>query len=296
MLSVLIPTYNYNVYPLVKEIHKQLSKQGIEFEIRIYEDGSTIQGEVLDRLKELPGVIYNKFKENKGRTFIRHLLAEDAVYENLLFLDADMFPKDRFFASKLLKEIEKNTSDVYFGGVNLPPVPPSPNKILRWKYGKEREAVPVEERKKRPYKSLISGAILIKKEKFLPVSEELKKYNRYGMDIYFSYLLKKNNIKVHHYNNPIMHLGLEDNRVFIKKTEQAVETLHFLILNQLIPADYSRLGKTYIKVKKWKVCGLLKGFFSIARSLCLKNLYSTNPSLAIFDLYKLCYLCKINSI
>ncbi len=293
MLSILIPTYNYNVYPLAKELHKQFSKQGIPFEIRIYDDSSTINFENNELINELSNITYKKFKENKGRTYVRHLLALDAKYKHLLFLDADVFPKDRFYASKWIKELEKTSADVYFGGIQLPPQAPSPQKTLRWKYGKEREAVPVEVRIKHPYRSLISGAMLIDKNVFLKVSDSLKNINRYGLDIYFSYLLKQQKAKVRHFNNPIMHLGLEENEVFIRKSKKAVETLFYLIKNKMIPEDYSRLGKTVSKIKKTG-CKFLKHLFSL-QNLCLKNLLSRNPSLKIFDLFKLCYFCKIST-
>ena len=40
MLSVLIPTYNYNAVSLVKELHKQLLDSNIVFEIICIDDGS----------------------------------------------------------------------------------------------------------------------------------------------------------------------------------------------------------------------------------------------------------------
>jgi glycosyltransferase involved in cell wall biosynthesis len=294
MISVLIPTYNYNVYPLVKEIHKQLSKQGIDFEIRVYDDASQISFETEEFLQILPKVVYKKFKTNVGRTRIRHLLAIDALYSQLLFLDADMFPKDRFFVAKMIKTWQNTPADIYFGGIQVPPSPPSPQKTLRWKYGKERESLPVEERKKNPYKSIISGAIFINKETFLQASEKLKDINRYGLDIYFSYLLKEKKAVVHHYNNPIMHLGLEDSSVFISKTKEAVETLYFLLKHNLIPSYYSKLGKTGCRLKKYNLCKMVGRIYSFFHQLCYKHLISSSPSLAIFDLYKLCYFCKIS--
>ena len=43
MLSVLIPVYNYHVTKLVSEIHKQLCKEKIAFEIIAFDDGSEIK-------------------------------------------------------------------------------------------------------------------------------------------------------------------------------------------------------------------------------------------------------------
>ncbi len=294
MISILIPTYNYNVYPLVKEIHKQFSKQGIDFEIRVYDDASTKEFDSLVFLRELDKVIYKKMKKNMGRTKLRHLLAQEAKFSKLLFIDADMFPKDRFFAAKTLKILNRVKAEVYFGGISLPPSPPSPTKILRWKYGKEREALPLSERKKNPYKSIISSYLLIDKESFLKASDKLKDIKRYGLDIYFSYLLKQQQAKVYHFDNPLMHLGLEDTPIFLEKTKKAVETLDFLIKKKYIPANYSKLGKIAHKIESFKLCSVSAFLFKVFSNLCVKNLFSKKPSLFIFDLYKLCYFCKIS--
>ena len=40
MLSILIPTYNYNIEALVAELHAQSTACDIDFEILCYDDGS----------------------------------------------------------------------------------------------------------------------------------------------------------------------------------------------------------------------------------------------------------------
>ncbi|WP_338409187.1 glycosyltransferase, partial [uncultured Flavobacterium sp.] len=41
MLSILIPTYNHNVFPLVVELFSQVNKLKIDYEILVLDDGST---------------------------------------------------------------------------------------------------------------------------------------------------------------------------------------------------------------------------------------------------------------
>ena len=41
MLSILIPTYNYHVYPLVTELKSQADALGIAYEILVQDDAST---------------------------------------------------------------------------------------------------------------------------------------------------------------------------------------------------------------------------------------------------------------
>ena len=293
MISVLIPTYNYNVYPLVKEIHKQISKQGIEFEILVFDDASTQKFENQHLIDEMDHVIYKKFKENQGRTAIRFQLAKNSKYENLLFLDADTFPKDRFFISKFIKTLEQHPADVYFGGIQVPTNPPPAQNILRWKYGKERESIPVEQRKANPYRSILCGALLIKKSVFMPIIKNLKELKMYGLDIYFSFQLKESQAKVYHFHNPIIHIGLETSKEFLQKTEQAIDTIHFLIQKKMIDANYTRLSQKVFQISKFGFCFPLGFLFKITQKICKQNLFSSNPSLFIFDVYKLCYFCQI---
>ncbi len=290
MISVLIPTYNYNVYPLVKEIHKQFSKLAFDFEILVYDDASDKEFKIFELFKDLDKVIYKKLSQNIGRTAIRHRLATDAQFDYLLFLDADTFPKDRFYIIKFIKALEKYPSDVYFGGIQVPANPPSPDKMLRWKYGKERENLSVEKRKEQPYRSILCGAILIKKNVFLPIISELKSIKKYGLDIFFSYQLKEKQVKVHHFHNPIIHLGLETSEEFLKKTEQAIDTLKFLINNRMIDPKYSQLSKKAEQLSL-RGCKIITFPCKILKNLCIKNLLSANTSLFVLDVYKLYYFC-----
>jgi len=293
MISVLIPTYNYNVYPLVKEMHKQLSKSGIDFEILVYDDASTQTFETTELLLELDNVRYQKMPKNLGRLALRYKMAQDARYDKVLFTDADMFPKDRFFIAKILKTMEKEAADVYFGGIQVPENPPSADRILRWKYGKERESLPVEERKKRPYKSLLCGSILIDKNVFLTDAKPMLAIKKYGLDTYFSYLLKQHQRKILHYHNPIMHLGLEPNLVFLNKTKEAVETYHYLIQQKLMPPGYIKLTETGEKIKNILPYPIRRLIFKIKRPFLEWQLLSKHPVLFFFDVYKLLYYLQL---
>jgi len=293
MLSVLIPTYNYNVYPLVKEVHKQLIKSGVNFEIRVYDDASTKIFEQNNLLTELSNVIFKQEKNNLGRTSLRQKIANEAIYKHLLFMDADVFPNDRFFISKILKKIENTQADVYFGGIIVPNNPPQPNRMLRWKFGKERESKPVSERNKDPYRSFICGSLVIKKNVFLEIIKPLAKLKKYGLDTYFSYLLKQKNYTIHHYHNPVTHLGFETNEEFLQKTKQAVETYHFLVKEKFLTKDYIRLTNTGEKIKVFLPLFVRKMLYKMSVPILNKNILSDNPSLFLFDFYKLLYYLQL---
>ena len=91
MLSILIPTYNYNIEALVSELHAQSSACNIDFEILCYDDSST-NLEIIASNKTinlLKNTTYKFLDTNIGRSSIRNLLAKNAKFDLLLFLDAD---------------------------------------------------------------------------------------------------------------------------------------------------------------------------------------------------------------
>ena len=192
MLSILIPTYNYNVYPLVREMHKQLKKSGVDFEILVYDDASTQNFDLEHLLSEFPEVRYKYFNENQGKVKMLQNMAKDAQHDWLLALDADVFPVDRFFAVKTINAIQKNQADLYYGGTSVVAQLPSKDKTLRWKFGMERESPSLSERKKHPYRSIVCQSFVIKKQPFLSIIKEIiPARDYYATDVLFTYLLKK---------------------------------------------------------------------------------------------------------
>lgn len=283
MISVLIPVYNYDIVLLVEKIHQQIHNQNIPYEILIADDASTSADikATYPQIKNLAQVF--QFEENKGRTYTRNFLANQAKFDNLLFLDADVLPEKEDFIVQFL--LHKNQSDLIFGGINYTEKCPDPEKMLRWKYGKERESRSLEEREENPYISIISGAIFIKKDLFLQTNPELK--NLYGLDSVFVHNLQKENAKIKHINNPVLHLGLEKNEDFIKKTESGLKSLVFLEKENMVSRDYRAVQRAYEKLKTYKLTKVYKFFYGLIQSKIHKNLLRKNPSLFYFDLYKL---------
>jgi hypothetical protein len=102
-------------------------------------------------------------------------------------------------------------------------------------------------------------------------------------------------IKIIHIDNPVFHLGIDDFEVAIKKENESISGLKYLIDHELLPTDYVRLSKIASKIEKLKLVLVFAAFYKIAKPLFLKNLSSNNPSLFIFDLYRLGNLCKLNA-
>lgn len=286
MLSILIPTYNYDVFPLVQELHTMAVKENIAFEIIVLDDASpnytlpVIQHEHL---------VFLRNESNLGRTLTRKKLAEAAQYDTLLFLDSDVIPVSSNFIKNYSNHVGKS---LVLGGIAYTKEAPEAGKELRHKYGRQREETTADERRKNPYGAILSGNIMIAKDVFLDHNYSLP-HNLYGMDIYFSYRLYKSNIPVLHIDNPVYHIGLEDNAVFFKKSLQAVESRKQLLANAEGIEDINGLLRHYKKLKAYHLTGLASFIFKISGGLLKKMILKKDPNLFCLDLYRLGYICTI---
>lgn len=287
MLSILIPTYNYNVFPLVQDLHKMAIKENISFEIIVLDDAST---NIFPPIVSYDNLYYLKNDSNLGRTLTRKKLAETAKYNTLLFLDSDVQPVSEDFIKNYISYLGK--FDVVLGGVAYIKENPDPTKTLRHKYGRLREEKTAIERNKTPYGAVLSGNLMISKDVFLE-NNYSESHNLYGMDIYFSYRLYKNNISVIHIDNPVYHIGLEDNEVFLKKSLQAVESRKQLLANADGIENINGLLKHYKKLKSFGLTGITAFAFKLTGPLLKKMILKKDPNLFCLDIYRLGYICYI---
>ena len=294
MISVLIPTYNYNVFPLVKEIHKQLTQSNIVFEIICLDDASDSK---FNRLNELVKTLsFSSFiilTKNVGRSRIRNLLVPHANYDWLLFLDNDVFPVKSNFINNYLSCINE-TSQVICGGIKYHSAKPNREEMLRWVYGKKREEISLSFRELNPYHHFSSANFLIRKSifSFMKFNESLINYGH--EDTLFALDLKKNSVVLNHNNNSVYHLGLETSVKYINKTEKAIENALYLFQKEEIQKTDIRLINKFLQLKSYRITNLIATFFSLFQKAIITNLCSKKPSLFLFDMYKLGYLCKVS--
>ncbi len=292
MLSILIPTYNYNVFKLVDVLYNQAKEAKIEFEILVLDDGSQKFHSENSNINEFQFCSYEILKVNIGRSAIRNLLAKKATFDNLLFLDSDTIPVDSNFISNYLLQINKEEK-IVSGGILYSKLKPKESQLLRWKYGNSREALSAKVREKNPYLRLLTLNFMIKKSVFEKVSFNENIPNLRHEDTLFSYDLKNHKIRIEHIENPVYHLGLDEFEIALKKENESLIALKFLIENKLIPADYIGLSKLFYQLKKIQVVFVLRVFYKITKPFLLKNLASKNPSLFVFDIYRLGYFSSM---
>lgn len=292
MLSILIPTYNYNVRVLVEQLHKQAITEAIAFEIIVIDDCSPNTDYLSDHefINSLSNCSFFRNEINLGRTATRTKLAEAAKFENLLFLDADVIPVKTNFISQYVKNINEDTAVVFGGYAYYKTNHTSAN--LRYKYGKEREEIPLSKRIQNPYAAIFSGNLLIKKDIFLKYNYP-NPDNLYGMDNFFCYQLYINNVKAEHIDNPIYHLGLESDEVFFKKSIESVKNRKELLENAEGIENINSLLRHYKKLKKYRLTGLVSLGFKVAAPFLKKMILKKDPNLFCLDIYRLGYICTL---
>ena len=294
MLSILIPTYNYNAFPLVEELQNQAIEAGIAFEIIILDDGSTDEISLNENLKinTLENCSFEKNETNTGRAKFRNLLSKISKYNLLLFIDCDTFPKNKKFIALYVNGISVN-NNIIFGGIAYKKTKPNQESLLRWKYGSSREEITVLERRKNPYKTTLVSNILIKKEVFDSVKFD-ERINQYGYeDLVFIQNLKTKDYPIYHIDNPIYHLNYETSIEFLEKTKKALESLKFIEETKILGTTETKIQKSYHFILKFKLNRIIIYLYRKFEFLAKKNLLSKKPSLLIFDLYKLAYFCVI---
>jgi glycosyltransferase involved in cell wall biosynthesis len=296
MLSICIPTYNYSVVQLVKDLSGQAAQLNIPYEIIVIDDASdpaySTQNNILATYAYTKFIILHK---NIGRSKIRNLFLEKASYNCLLFIDCDAQVCNPLFLKNYMDQI--NESPVIIGGVAYDTKQPEKDRAFRWKYGHSRETTNAFERSKNPYHSFKTFNFLITKGILEQVrfDERLTDYGH--EDTLFGLELKKQNIQILHIENPLIHLGIETNDVFLSKTEKGIHNL--LYINSLygVDSDFAKAVKllAFYNNKGKFTRKTIATIFNLTKHLLQKVIFRSSNML-LFDFYKIGYMCSIDSI
>lgn len=295
MLSILIPVYNFDCVVLVKELQKQCIEINEAFEILVLDDTSTLFKEENRAINKLENCQYIESNIHFGRAKIRNELAKRAKFKNLLFIDSDALVDAESFIRKYIEN--KDNADVIIGGMKYSKNPPNEN-ALRWYYGTQREFIPAEIRNKTPYKSLISFNLMLKKEVIskYPFDEgtiDVEKSGYGHEDTLLGLKLKNNHVSVLHIDNQLVHDYQETNEGFLKNSLIAVEKYVFNsqfqeeeVVNQI------KIFRVFAKLKSLGMVGVLSSIYTNKGDSMKKKLFESNPSIRLFDLYRLSYLAN----
>ncbi len=294
MLSILIPIYNYNVYPLVFELHRQCTECGIAFEILAQDDASQSPlNKENEKVNTLPHCSFVSLKQNMAHRENRNSLAEQAKFDYLLFIDGDSIIVRPDYIQNYLRNLDG--FDVVYGGRQHPEKCPSEKQSLRWKYGKFIEDKLAINRRKTPYKSLLFNNTVITKKCFNQVKFD-KDITLYGHDdTQFAYQLSLLQAKVNHIDNSVEHGDIDTNQAYLAKTESSLKSLLLLYQSGKIASEFVSILKLYVLLKKTKLIVLATVSHKLFQKSIAKSLLSENPTLFLFNLYRIGYLCTLKS-
>lgn len=289
MLSILMPTYNYNITRLATELHRQAVEQQVDFELIVMEDGSTKEVESNRLISKLTNCKHIILKNNIGRSAVRNKLADQSKFEHLLFMDCDAEVRSTHFVQKYLAFCREEC--VVIGGTSYDFKETNPDYSLRLKYGRVREARSASERGKNNFATF---NFLISKSIFNRVlfDESICGYGH--EDMLFGHQLHQLGYEFIQIENPLIHKGLDNNETFLRKTEEATRNLYLLYQTGRYPflANESALLNTYIRIYKSGLVRLLAMKFDLTKYFLRWLLSQKSPSLLLYDWYKLLFLCK----
>lgn len=284
-LSVLIPVYEDDCREQVACLSRQLEAAPLErYEIIVADDGSKDRRliELCREVSALPHVRFIERAENVGRSRIRNFLAREAAYEWLLFIDAELMPKDDHFINRY---IENDGEGVVCGDYLIGACDDSTN--LRYRYETAIASQhSISERRERPYKHFHTANFLAARQLMLnyPFDERFRIYGY--EDVLFGKRLRQAGISIEHIDNPVVFGYFEPNERFVGKTEESLRTLcefrHDLrgYSRMLTFADGIHLNSVRWLIRLWhRLFGRME-----RRLLC-----SRHPKLTVFKVYKLGY-------
>lgn len=293
MLSVLIPTFEYDCSDLVTALHQQCESltqnDQLEYEIIVVDDGSkgAVWQTVKATVESLNHCSFIRLEENIGRSRVRNFLAQRAQGERLLFIDSHM----SIISTQYIQRYLTTDADICQGGYVVEEDDKWDDN-LRYRY--ERRARQLNRKHNDDTETnhdFHTSNFMVTRQLFLahPLDESIR---RYGYeDVLYGKQLADCGIKVTNIDNPVGFAHFESNSAFVQKTEEAIATLYEL--RERIDG-YSRLLTHERRLKRWIIAPLLCNIFSLTRQKMRDNLCGSNPNLRIFDFYKLLLLLSLD--
>jgi len=295
MLSILIPTFNYNTFPLVKELESQCKQiEGLHYEI-IVNDDSSIHIFENNQIQNLSNCYFYQQKNNQGLSASRNFLITKAAYPWCLFLDDDIWPTSNNFILKYINKIkEQSEICVIFGGLEYSKKKPKSNELLRWLYGNKYEALTFMERSLIKPTHFLSSNLLVSKS-ILEQFSYPKEIMTYGYeDLIFNLKIIENNFRIFQLENPVFHEKLDTSEIFLSKSKKALDNLSKSIHLGLLPKNATGISKLYYKLNKNGLKRIITFSFKINQKWMEKVLIGSKTNLTLFNIYRLGYFFSIN--
>lgn len=290
-LSILIPTYNGIVGPIVKKLSALCerividSPQPFIYEILVADDGSD-QQEKIEANKQINTWSHCRYiikDSNSGSAATRNFLASKSQYEWLLFIDCDMeIPGMEF----IMRYLPCDQTDVTNGGIKVGGSWDTHRHNLRYLYEKEAEVHHTPDKRQAVgFQQFRSTNFLIRRSCMLahPFDERFLKSGY--EDVLFGKMLQQAGATILHIDNPLVLNDFENNQEFINKTERNITTLHTFSCEL---KGYSRLidyaNRFSMLLILWHIL-----FGALERRILVSN----RPCLFLYSLYRLGFYASL---
>ena len=292
MISVCIPIYNFDVNCLINQLSNAILKVNVSVEIILIDDCSRSEFKEKNQ-KSCSNHTYIELNENIGRAKIRNLFLDYVQFDYLLFLDCDSLIINENFLQKYMNTISSESCSVVCGGRLYPFEKVHRKKILSWKYGSKIESKNVIERIKNPHKTFMTNNFVINKHDFeqIKFNEFITNYGH--EDTLFGFELMKLNKTIKHIDNPILNGDIEENEMYLYKTETALKNLILIVNNVKNKSflEFVSILKFYDKSKMYH--NLIFLFYKIFGKLTRYMLSKGFVNLKLFNFYKLAYFVNL---
>lgn len=219
-LSVLIPFKGDDPSGLLTA----LAREAASAEIIVLDDGSgdeALAGRVGDTVAglALPARLV-RLAANEGRAKGRNRLARHARGQWLLFLDADMLPDSPSFLAAWLDLIDRERSDIAFGGFSLDQTPRSREHALHRAMALKSDCLPAAERALAPEKNVFTSNLLVARPVFEAVGFD-EGFVGWGWEDVEWAMRVAARWPIAHVDNTATHLGLDTAADLARKYEQS---------------------------------------------------------------------------
>ncbi|MGB6317896.1 MAG: glycosyltransferase, partial [Litorimonas sp.] len=166
---------------------------------------------------------------NRGRSATRNALQAQARADWVLFLDADMRVDQTDFLNRYLEGIETGECDIIFGGFAVEPRAEDPDTDLHRALSHVSDCLSAEHRRQNPAKHVASSNLCVRKalldaEPFDPA------FTGWGWEDSEWAARVAERYRLHHIDNPAVHLGLETTESLLSRFAASGENYRRFVL------------------------------------------------------------------
>lgn len=298
MISILIPTRDFDCSGLARDLQRQCAElaeadAAFRYEVIVLDDGSApaFAPKLKAEVEALPGCRVVRAEQNVGRASGRNLLADEARFAWLLFIDSDAEVCTPDFIRRYWAA--RDLADVVCGALRNPAPPPQTGHELRYRYEKAAERRrPATYRNAHPYDCFATFNVMFRASVFQTLRFDERCVDYGYEDALMGLMLRKRGFSIRHIDNPLVHTGIDSNADFLGKTETALRTLARLGEPMQSQAGAARL---YTTLRRLHLAPAARAAFRGLCPLLRRNLLGRHPSLLLFQLYKAGFYCRLQA-